>query len=92
MRRKESIMQVQVFIDNGSGIHLAVLEDEKPVFVHRFDNVNGVPNGRTDLGECIVELMVNGYDDDWEGNDLEEFPTIYDELYDEYDPIAEFDC
>jgi len=84
--------RAQIIRDNGDGIHLAVLAGDEAVYVHRFDDVERGVNSRKQLGECIVELVTEGFDaDEWEGNDLDEFPTIYDELYDEYDPIAEID-
>lgn len=85
-------MKAQVFIDNGAGIHLAILDGECAVYVHRFDNVPKGENSRAELGECIVTLITEGFDaDDWDGNDLEEFPTMYDELYDAYDAAAEIE-
>lgn len=84
--------RAQIIRDNGDGIHLAVLEDGKPVYVHRFDNIDGYgENCRDQLGQCIVELVTEGFDaDEWEGNDLDDFPTIYDELCDD-EVVAEIE-
>jgi len=84
--------KAQVIIDNGQGIHLAVLEDGAPVYLHRFDNIDGSTNDRAQLGTCLVDLITDGFDaDEWDGNDLDEFPTAYDELTDAFDPSAEIE-
>ena len=82
-------MRAEIYIDNGDGIHLAVLEGGECVYLHRFDNIDDYgQNCRTQLGECVVALVTDGYDDGWDGNDLDGWPEGYRFMQDHYDVAA----
>lgn len=73
----------EVWEDNGSSIYLFKIDaDGECIYAHRYENVDGVPNGLGELRAAIEDTKSCDCSG-WDGNDLAEYPSIYSDVTDD---------